>query len=189
MPQGVRVEHIYRSDPDFPDRSSPLARPGVHIHTDDVIVAVNNVPLDQVSDIAVLLANKVDVPVKLTLVDRGGETFEEIVRPMSADDEGELRYADWELERREHTDSVSHNDIGYVHASIRISWLTIFSLRLFTGVMRSWMRLSGILLSRLRRSRCLRRWCRRIRINLLNMGSRWWFPRNGAEGEVKGWYQ
>jgi tricorn protease len=115
VPEGVRVEHIYASDPDFPDRASPLARPGVHVHKGDVITAVNNVPLDQVADIAVLLANKVDIPVKLSLVDRGGKAYEEIVRPMSADAESDLRYAEWELERRERTDSMSHNDIGYVH--------------------------------------------------------------------------
>ena len=115
VPQGVRIERIYRSDADYPDRASPLARPGVHIHTGDIITAVNNVPLDQAADIAVLLANKVDVPVKLSLLDRGGRAYEEIVRPMSGDDESDLRYAEWELERREQTDSLSHDDIGYVH--------------------------------------------------------------------------
>jgi tricorn protease len=114
-PAGVRIEHIYRSDPDFPDRASPLARPGLHIREGDVITAVNNVPLEQAADIAVLLANKVGVPVKLSLLDHGGRSFEEVVRPVSGDEESEMRYAEWELERRERTDSVSHNDIGYVH--------------------------------------------------------------------------
>ena len=29
---GYRIEHIYQSDPDYPERLSPLARPGVDIH-------------------------------------------------------------------------------------------------------------------------------------------------------------
>jgi tricorn protease len=113
--KGERIEHIYRSDPDYPESVSPLERAGLRIHDGDVITAVDNIGLDQVPDIAVLLANKVGVPVKLSLVSRDGHAYEEVVRPESAGDEFGLRYGEWELSRREMADSMSHNDIGYVH--------------------------------------------------------------------------
>ena len=40
---GFRVAHIYQSDPDRPDRSSPLARPGVDVQEGDVIDQVNGI--------------------------------------------------------------------------------------------------------------------------------------------------
>ena len=113
--KGERIAHIYRSDPDYPEQVSPLNRVGLHIHEGDLITAVNNVSLEETPDIALLLANKVGVPVKLSLVDAGGKPYEEIVRPISPRDEFGLRYSEWELTRREKTDSASHNDIGYVH--------------------------------------------------------------------------
>jgi tricorn protease len=68
-----------------------------------------------VADIAVLLANKVDIPVKLNLMDKDGKSYEEVVRPCDAGADADLRYAEWELTRREKTDSLSNNDIGYIH--------------------------------------------------------------------------
>jgi len=113
--KGLRIAHIYRSDPDYPEQASPLSRVGLHIHEGDVITTVNNVSLEETPDIALLLANKVGVPVKLSLTDGAGKSYEEVVRPMSAREEFLLRYSEWELTRRERTDSLSHNDIGYVH--------------------------------------------------------------------------
>ncbi len=112
---GVRIAHIYRNDPDYPGMASPLSRTGSHIHEGDIITGVNNVPLSEVPDIAVLLANKIRVPVKLSLLDGGGKAYEEVVRPISPGDEFGLRYSEWELTRRERTDSLSHEDIGYIH--------------------------------------------------------------------------
>ena len=112
---GAVINHIYHSDPDYPEVTSPLLRPELHVHEGDVITAVNNVPLNQVADISILLANKVGVPVKLDLTDGAGRAYTEVVRPFSAGDEYNLRYSEWELTRRQRTDSMSHNDIGYVH--------------------------------------------------------------------------
>jgi tricorn protease len=113
--QGLIITHIYRSDPDFPEGSSPLHRPELRIREGDRITAVNNVPLNQVADIAVLLENKVHVPVKLDLTDAAGRPYQEVVRPISAGEEYGLKYGEWELTRREKTDSMSNNDIGYIH--------------------------------------------------------------------------
>jgi len=113
--KGARIRHIYRNDPDYPETASPLSRPELRIREGDIITAVNNVPLNNVTNIAELLANKVNVPVKLTLMDRNKKSYEQVVRPFSANEEYGIRYGEWELGRRNAVDSMSGNDIGYVH--------------------------------------------------------------------------
>jgi tricorn protease len=111
---GFKIEHIYESDPDF-SFSSPLAKPELRIKEGDVITAVNNVPLKDVSDVGELLANKVNIPVKLTVTDKAKKSYEQVVKPFSARDEYNLRYGEWEYSRRLKVDSASNNEIGYVH--------------------------------------------------------------------------
>ncbi|HTR28571.1 MAG TPA: S41 family peptidase [Puia sp.] len=112
---GVTIEHIYQSDPDYPDQSSPLDKAELHIKEGDVITAVDNAPIDGTPDISTLLANKVNVPVKLSLTDRSGHPYEEVVRPISFAADRSLRYAEWELTRRERTEAEGKGDIGYIH--------------------------------------------------------------------------
>lgn len=112
---GVRIDHIYKSDPDYPDFSSPLNKPELHIQNGDIITAVNNVALNDVNDIAELLANKVGMPVKLSLLGKNAKPYEQIVKPCTARDAYTLRYEEWELNTREKVDSLSNNDIGYIH--------------------------------------------------------------------------
>ena len=109
------IEHIDQSDPDYPDGSSPLDKPELRIHEGDVITAVDNAPMDGTPDISMLLANKVNVPVKLNLVDRSGRSYEEVVRPISYAADRSLRYGEWELTRRERTEAEGNGDIGYIH--------------------------------------------------------------------------
>jgi tricorn protease len=113
--KGVQIRHIYKTDPDYPDFTAPLSRPELKIREGDIITAVNNVPLTSVTNIAELLANKVNVPVKLTLLNKNMKSYEQVVRPFSANDEYNIRYGEWELSRRSFVDSASNNDIGYVH--------------------------------------------------------------------------
>ncbi len=112
---GARIDHIYRSDPDYPMFSSPLNKPELNIMDGDVITAVNNSPLSEVNDIAELLANKVGVPVKLTLNNKAGKSYQQIVTPCSSTDNYTLKYEEWELDNRLKVDSMSDNEIGYVH--------------------------------------------------------------------------
>jgi tricorn protease len=65
--KGFVITHIYKSDPDYPELSSPLNKPELRIKEGDMITAVNNTPLNNVANIAELLTNKVNVPVKLTV--------------------------------------------------------------------------------------------------------------------------
>jgi tricorn protease len=109
------IKHIYRSDPDYPDFSSPLHKPELKIKEGDIITAVNNVPVSSVTNISELLANKVNQPVKVTLLNQRGKLYEEVVRPFSAYDEFNIQYGEWELNRRDLVDSATKNEIGYVH--------------------------------------------------------------------------
>ena len=113
--RGVVIEHIYQSDPDYPDESSPLDQPELRIREGDIITAVDNAPMDAAPDISMLLANKVNIPVKLSLVDRTGRPYDEVVRPVNANADFNLRYTEWELTRREKTEADGKGDIGYIH--------------------------------------------------------------------------
>jgi len=112
--KGLVIRHIYKSDPDYPDFTSPLSKPELHIKEGDIITAVNNVPVNSVPNISELLANKVNVPVKLGLLSNG-RAYEQVVRPFSAFDQYNIQYNEWELSRRQMVDSMSNNDIGYIH--------------------------------------------------------------------------
>ncbi|OOQ59697.1 S41 family peptidase [Mucilaginibacter pedocola] len=111
---GFAIGHIYKSDPDY-DFSSPLAKPELRIKEGDVITEVNNVPLKDVANVGELLANKVNIPVKLTLLDKGKKSYEQVVKPISSRDDYNLRYGEWEYSRRLKVDSAGNNDIGYIH--------------------------------------------------------------------------
>jgi tricorn protease len=119
--KGIKIEHIYRSDPDYPESSSPLDKPELNIQDGDIITALNDVPVKSVQDISELLANKVDIPVKLTLLNKHMQSYTEEVEPISANDERMLRYNEWELTRRMITDSSSDNQIGYIHLKTMVS--------------------------------------------------------------------
>ena len=112
---GLLIEHIYESDMDYPDISSPLNKPELKIREGDIITAVNNVPLKDVQDIAELLANKVNIPVKLSLINKQMKAFDQVVIPCSAITESLMQYREWELTRRNEVDSASKEEIGYVH--------------------------------------------------------------------------
>lgn len=114
QPNGFKIDHIYKSDPDY-DFSSPLDKPELRIKEGDVITAINNTPLKDVHDVGELLANKVGVPVKLSLTGKNKKPYEQVVRPFSADDNYMLRYNEWELTRRQKVDSASNNQVGYIH--------------------------------------------------------------------------
>jgi tricorn protease len=112
--KGFSIKHIYKSDPDYPELSSPLNKPELRIKEGDIITAINNIPVNNVINVAELLTNKVNVPVKLTLLNNG-KPYEQVVKPMSIGESFNLQYGEWELTRRERVDELSNNDLGYIH--------------------------------------------------------------------------
>ncbi len=115
-PEGFRIDHIYRSDPDRPDRMSPLARPGVEAANGDVITAINGRDARSVPDAAELLRNQGGRQVLLRIKPLGKtETRDVVVKPLTGGQDRELRYHEWEYTRRLSVEEASRGEIGYVH--------------------------------------------------------------------------
>jgi tricorn protease len=113
---GLRVRHIYRADPDYPGELSPLARPGVEVREGDVITAINGTPALVAPEAGALLRGQADRQVLLHVKGLpGGGERDVIVTPLSRDDAADLRYADWELSRRERVETLGRGQIGYLH--------------------------------------------------------------------------
>ncbi len=119
---GYRVQRVYATDPEMPEESSPLARPGVEVEVGDVVIAVNGVSTLEVSDIGELLRNQAGQQVLLTVRDQSsskgrgaGEDREVIVEPITPEQAAELRYDAWELDRRLRVEDAADGELGYVH--------------------------------------------------------------------------
>jgi tricorn protease len=120
-PKGIKIMHIYKDDPDYPDKAAPLDKAGLAIKEGDIITAVDNIPVKSVQDVSMLLANKVGIPVKLSLLNKQQQSYTEDVKPISANEETTLQYNEWELTRRMIVDNASNNEIGYVHLKAMVS--------------------------------------------------------------------
>jgi len=111
---GMRVAHIYRTDPELPDQRSPLARPGVKVHEGDVLTAINGRAVRNPADLADALANQAGRQVLLELK-RGAANVETVAMPVDGRAEYGLRYSDWERSRLERVQQRSDGRIGYLH--------------------------------------------------------------------------
>src|SRR5690606_30437967 len=65
---GLKIAHIYRSDPELPNERAPLARPGVDAREGDVLTAINGQPVRNRADVAEALANQAGKQVLLTVI-------------------------------------------------------------------------------------------------------------------------
>jgi tricorn protease len=114
VPDGARITHIYRTDPELPSDRAPLAQPGVDLHVGDVITEINGRPVRAPGDMARLLAHQAGQQVRLDYV-RNGAPAAAIATPVEATRDGWLRYSDWVSGRREAVDAASNGRIGYLH--------------------------------------------------------------------------
>lgn len=112
---GYVVEHVYLHDPDLPDQAPPLARPQSLVHDGEVITSIDGVPTLSVSDVRELLRGKAGTQVLLQVKSAKGEAREVLTTPISARQDANLRYSEWEYTRRMEVDRESHGAIGYVH--------------------------------------------------------------------------
>jgi tricorn protease len=111
---GYVVQHVYRNDPDRPDRQSPLAHPEVDVQDGEVLLAINNQDVLSVVDPAELLRNQAGKQVLLRLR-KGDTTHEAIMKPIGIAAERNLQYNEWEYTRRLAVEKASAGTIGYVH--------------------------------------------------------------------------
>ncbi|MBY0308263.1 MAG: PDZ domain-containing protein, partial [Phycisphaerales bacterium] len=112
---GYRVQHVYDHDPDDPAQCPPLAKPTVNVKDGDVITHVNGVPTLSLPSIAVLLRNQVGKQVLIHVKPKEGEERDAIVNPVSAAAAADLRYNQWEFQRRQTVEKDAAGQIGYVH--------------------------------------------------------------------------
>ncbi len=113
---GYRIDHIYRSDPEYKDNLSPLAKPMSAIREGEVITTINGVPTLSVLNPSLLLRNTAGQQVLLEVKPAvGSAPRKEIVVPITPYAEGDLRYAEWEYTRRLEVEKAGRGDIGYVH--------------------------------------------------------------------------
>jgi len=113
---GYRVDHIITTDPDRPERRSPLTWPGLGVVEGDVIEMVNGVPALSTPDVSALLRGQAGKQVLLRVKPKtGGASRDVIVVPFSAQAEDDLRYDEWEYTRRVAVEHAGQNKIGYLH--------------------------------------------------------------------------
>jgi tricorn protease len=113
---GYVVKHVYQSDPDRPDIRSPFARPGVDVAEGDVVLNVNGQGTLAASDIGELLRNRAGKQVLLRVRPAGKqENRDVVVKPITGQQEFDLRYHEWEYTRRLAVEEKGAGKIGYVH--------------------------------------------------------------------------
>lgn len=110
---GLRISHIYRHDVEIPKQASPLNSPGVDAKITDVITHVNGQAVSNKASLVKLLRNQAGKQVLLTL-QRGGNSHQTIVKPVSASRDFRLRYQDW-VHRNADIVNEENQNIGYLH--------------------------------------------------------------------------
>ena len=113
---GFRVQHIYRTDPDEPADSAPLARRTVNVQEGDVVQTVKGVPALSARSVDALLRNQADKQVLLRIVPKGGGAPRDmVVAPVPLARQTAMRYDEWEYTRRLAVEKAGQKKIGYVH--------------------------------------------------------------------------
>ena len=113
---GYVVRHIYRTDPDYPDKLAPLAAPEANVQEGDILQAINGVPTLDVEHPALLLKNKMNQQVLLRVQSAATQIVRDvIVRPITSRQADTLRYDAWEYKSRLYVEAQGQGAIGYIH--------------------------------------------------------------------------
>ncbi|MBB4844733.1 tricorn protease [Paucibacter oligotrophus] len=113
--QGLRIEQIYRSDPELPAEQAPLAAAGLDLKVGDVITAINGRKISEATHESELLRGQAGRQVLLQVRTAEGKDVQRIVTPVDGKREGQLRYADWRYSRAQAVAAASGGRIGYLH--------------------------------------------------------------------------
>ncbi|MEN0050266.1 MAG: S41 family peptidase [Bacteroidota bacterium] len=116
---GFRIDYIYKTDPDYPQRKSPLDDPYLDIREGDIITKINGRDALSALDIGELIRNQVGKQVRLSLK-RDTAIRDVIVKPIGSS--FWLRYYDWEYASRLKVEKESDDQIGYVHLKAMGNW-------------------------------------------------------------------
>lgn len=104
---GLTVEEVLAKGP-F-DKASSKVEPGVKL------VAVNGIPLNKTQNLYALLNHKTGKRVRFTFEDKKGESFEEVIKPISRRAVSGLLYDRWVASREALVDKLSGGRLAYVH--------------------------------------------------------------------------
>jgi tricorn protease len=110
---GFIIDYIYKPDPDFSERRSPLNDPLFDIQEGDIITKVNGQDALSVMDIGELFINQRGKQVRLS-IKRGAVVKDFIITPS---DPYWLIYRDWQYNNRLKVEKAGNNEIGYLHQS------------------------------------------------------------------------
>ena len=114
--EGFLIKHIYQGDPELPEQLSPLAQPDSRIQEGDLITHINHLPLEDTIELKQKLTFQKHTQTLLTIKNTtDGQSWQEIVKPISTEEAGDLRYLDWLEQRRQIVDTEGQGKIGYVH--------------------------------------------------------------------------
>lgn len=108
---------------------SPLEKANSKVKAGMKLVAIDGTELGKDVNFASLLNHKAGERVRLTIMGEDGETFDEVTKPISRRQEGELLYDRWVKSRRDYVEKISGGKVGYVHvrAMNDASYRTVYS--------------------------------------------------------------
>lgn len=110
---GLRIDRIYRGEPDLVDMQPPLRRPDVNAREGDIIRRVDGRTVRSLADLRQALASKAGQQVRLDLT-RGEAQVSTIVMPMNGQGRAMAEYMDFTEERRLAAERLSGGEIGYL---------------------------------------------------------------------------
>ncbi|OOG70587.1 S41 family peptidase [Algoriphagus sp. A40] len=114
--QGHTIDHIFQSDPDYPNEMSPLSHSDLNIQEGDVITHIDGISVMDAPDLLYLLRDKANKQVRIKVLGSdGADKGDRIIVPMTSQQESNLRYNEWEYTRRLIAEEKSDGEIGYVH--------------------------------------------------------------------------
>ncbi|WP_133000120.1 S41 family peptidase [Luteimonas arsenica] len=111
---GVRLAHVYRTDPELPDARAPLARTATAMRVGDVVTAINGQAVRTPADIALRLEHQAGQQVRIDYR-RDGRARSTVAVPVTMERDAQLRYSDWVQSRRERVEQAGGGRIGYLH--------------------------------------------------------------------------
>jgi tricorn protease len=112
---GYLIQHVYVHDPDLPNEAPPLARPDSTVKEGEIILSIDGDDALNSPDERALLRGKAGRKVLLRVKATSGQIREVLATPISAREDSNLRYKEWEYSRRQKVDSDSKGHIGYIH--------------------------------------------------------------------------
>lgn len=110
-----KIEKIFRGANWSAKWRSPLTEPGMNVEPGMYVIAVNNIPCTELTDILQPLAGTVGQTVELTINDKPAKSGARkiYVRPIA--NEAPLAYYEWVQDNIEKVDKLSGGEIGYIH--------------------------------------------------------------------------